>query len=138
LRRAYDAPRRADGPRVLVDRVWPRGVSKDRLKIVAWVKDAGPSADLRRWFAHDPAKWEEFRRRYLEELAGKRRVVDEVAAYAGRGKLTLVFGARDPVHNQAAVLKEVLEGRGRRPSRRPAVQPGIRRPPRRKARARSR
>lgn len=113
LRRAYESARRGDGPRVLVDRVWPRGVSKERLKIVAWLKDLGPSTALRKWFGHDPAKWDVFRERYLEELAAKRALLDELAAYARNGKLTLVYGARDPVHNQAAVIEEVLT----RPSR---------------------
>jgi len=109
LKRAYEAPGRDDGPRVLVDRVWPRGVSKERLKIVAWLRELGPTAALRTWFGHDPARWETFRRRYLDELAGKRALLDELTAHARGAKLTLVFGARDPVHNQAMVLKDVLE-----------------------------
>ena len=109
LKRAYEAPGRDDGPRVLVDRVWPRGVSKERLKIVAWLRELGPSTALRTWFGHDPARWEAFRRRYLDELAGKRALLDELTAHARGAKLTLVFGARDPVHNQAMVLKDVLE-----------------------------
>lgn len=120
LTRAYDPLARAGGPRVLVDRVWPRGVSRERLKIAAWLKELGPSTDLRRWFAHDPARWTVFRRRYLEELTGKRALLDELAGYARDGKLTLVFGARDPVHNQAVVLKEALERRDAR-SRRPGL-----------------
>lgn len=113
LKRAYDPPGRGDGPRVLVDRVWPRGMSKERLKIVAWLKELGPSTRLRTWFGHDPAKWNTFHRRYREELAAKRPLLDELAGHARHGKVTLVFGARDPVHNQAAVIKEVLERRVR-------------------------
>ncbi len=128
LKRAYDPPVRAGGPRVLVDRVWPRGVSRERLKIAAWLKELGPSTGLRRWFAHDPAKWTVFRRRYLEELAGKRALLDELAGYARAGKLTLVFGARDPVHNQAVVLKEALERRGARSLRHGSPRPRSRRP----------
>lgn len=109
LRRAYDPPGRSDGPRVLVDRVWPRGVSRERLKIVAWLKELGPSTALRKWFGHDPARWPAFRDRYRKELAAKRTLLDELARYARRGKVTLVFGARDPVRNQAAVIKEVLD-----------------------------
>ena len=134
LRRAYDPPGRADGPSVLVDRVWPRGISKERLQIAAWLKELGPSAALRKWFGHDPGKWTTFRRRYLDELAVKRPLLDELAAHARSGKLTLVFGARDTVHNQAAVIKEVLEGRGTRFSR----APGRRIPSSRPVRVRSR
>jgi uncharacterized protein YeaO (DUF488 family) len=122
LRRAYDPPGREDGPRVLVDRLWPRGVSKERLTISAWFKELGPSTALRKWFRHDPTRWEVFRARYLEELALRRSLLNELAAYARNGKLTLVFGARDPVHNQAVVIKEVLEG-----SRSAAAPPPARR-----------
>lgn len=115
LKRAYDPPGRGGGPRVLVDRVWPRGVSKDRLRIVAWLKEIAPSTALRTWFGHDPAKWEEFRRRYRAELAAKGPLLDELAGHARAGRLTLVFGARDPVHNQAVVIKEALQAR--RPGR---------------------
>ena len=113
LKRAYDPPAQDDGPRVLVDRVWPRGLSKRKIKIDAWLGDLGPSSALRKWFGHDPANWEEFRARYRKELAAKRPLLDELAAHARDGKLTLVFGARDPVHNQAVVIKEVLEGKRR-------------------------
>jgi uncharacterized protein YeaO (DUF488 family) len=113
LKRAYDPPGRDDGPRVLVDRVWPRGISKERLKIVAWLRDLGPSTTLRKWFGHDPVKWTVFRERYRKELAAKRALLDELAGHASGQKLTLVFGAHDPVHNQAVVIKEVL---GRRPT----------------------
>jgi uncharacterized protein YeaO (DUF488 family) len=119
LKRAYDPPRGDDGPRVLVDRVWPRGVSKDRLRIVSWMRDIAPSTRLRTWFGHDATKWDEFRRRYRAELAANSRLLDELADYARDGRLTLVFGARDPVHNQAAVIREVLEARragGARPN----------------------
>lgn len=111
LKRAYDSPAPSDGPRVLVDRVWPRGVSKQRLKIVAWLKEIGPSTVLRKWFGHDPARWPAFRARYRKELAAKGRLLDELAGCARGGKLTLVFGARDPEHNQAVVIKEELRRR---------------------------
>ena len=136
LKRAYDAPARADGPRVLVDRLWPRGVSKERLRIAVWLKDLGPSNALRKWFGHDPATWEEFRRRYRAELANKQSLLDDLARYARGGRLTLVFGARDPVHNQAAVIKELLQMRS---GDRPRPKASSRRPssPARRVRARS-
>ena len=112
LKRAYDAPVPRDGTRVLVDRIWPRGVSREKLRIEAWLPDLGPSTALRKWFGHDPSRWETFRRRYLVELGRKRPVLGQLAAYARRGTLTLVYGARDPAHNQAVVIKEALESRG--------------------------
>ena len=116
LKRAYDPASPSDGTRVLVDRIWPRGLSKAKVKIDAWMGDLGPSTALRTWFAHDPAKWSEFRARYIEELAAKRPLLDQLAPRARGGTLTLVYGARDPLHNQAVVIKEVLEGAAR-PSR---------------------
>ncbi len=107
-RRAYDPPAADDGPRVLVDRLWPRGVSRDRLRIVAWLPDLGPSPGLRKWFGHDPARWDEFRRRYHLELASKTGLLRELRAYARGGRLTLVYGARDPEHNQAVLVREAL------------------------------
>jgi uncharacterized protein YeaO (DUF488 family) len=111
LKRVYDRPSASDGGRVLVDRVWPRGVSKEKIRLAAWLGDLGPSARLRKWFGHDPEKWQEFRRRYQEELLAKRALLDELTTHARHGNLTLLFGARDPVHNQAVVIKEVLERR---------------------------
>jgi uncharacterized protein YeaO (DUF488 family) len=108
LARAY-TPSPGGGPRVLVDRVWPRGVTREALKLDAWMRDLGPSDSLRKWFGHDPARWDGFRRRYLRELAGKQALLRKLVAHARGGKLTLVYGARDPEHNQAVVLKEVLE-----------------------------
>lgn len=132
LKRAYDPPAPADGGRVLVDRLWPRGVSREQLRVDAWLRDLGPSDALRRWFGHDPARWEEFRRRYRTELAAKRALLDLLAGYARGGTLTLVYGARDPEHNQAVVIKELLEGR--RPRRAGARGAGRRAAPRRGAR----
>lgn len=109
LKRVYDPPSPKDGTRVLVDRVWPRGLSRAKIKIGAWMGDLGPSTPLRKWFAHDPAKWEVFRTRYLRELAGKRSMLDQLSACARGGRLTLVYGARDPLRNQAVVIKEMLE-----------------------------
>src|SRR5579871_225870 len=111
LKRAYDAVAADDGPRVLVDRVWPRGVTKDRIEIDAWLRDLGPSTTLRQWFGHDPRKWEGFRERYRAELARKQALLAQLAGFARHGKLTLVYSARDTEHNQAVVIKEMLEQR---------------------------
>ena len=113
IKRAYEPATSGDGQRVLVDRVWPRGMRKDELKIDAWLRDVAPSTELRRWFGHDPARWPEFERRYREDLQSpeRRALLEELAARAARGPLTLVYGARDPEHNQAAVLRAVLEAR---------------------------
>ncbi len=113
LQRAYDDPTPEDGHRVLVDRVWPRGRTKERLRLDAWARDLGPSTQLRKWFGHDPARWEEFQRRYHAELAGADRAqaLDDLAERARRGPLTLVFGARDTEHNQARVIADELRSR---------------------------
>lgn len=110
LKRAYEKPGDNDGTRILVDRVWPRGVSKEDLKIDLWLKEIAPSRELRQWFGHDPEKWDEFKRRYFAELEDRREAVDEVLSKAGEGRVTLVFGTRDERHNNAAALKEYLEG----------------------------
>ena len=113
LQRAYDEPTPDDGYRVLVDRVWPRGRSRESLRLDAWRPELGPSTRLRRWFGHDPARWDEFRSRYRAELAMPVAVslLDDLAARARRGRLTLVYGARDTEHNQARVIAEELERR---------------------------
>ncbi|MDI9847403.1 DUF488 domain-containing protein [Rhodoblastus sp. 17X3] len=108
LKRAYVTPSRDDGVRVLVDRLWPRGVLKSDVAIDLWLKELAPSTKLRQWFGHDPGRWDEFRRRYQSELAGKTALLDELRAIARRGSLTLVFAARDECHNQAVVLRDVL------------------------------
>ncbi len=110
IERVYDAA--GDGRdewRVLVDRLWPRGLRKDSLKLDRWEKDLGPSDRLRRWFAHDPKKWQEFEKRYRFELAEKTGRLKELAELARERPLVLLYGARDTEHNQAVVLKEVLE-----------------------------
>ena len=126
LKRAYEEPERADGYRVLVDRLWPRGVRKGALAVDAWLKEIAPSDELRRWFGHDAARWEEFARRYRDELGRQPAagLVAELAARSKRDTVTLVYGAKDEVHNQAVVLREVLERRlrGRR-ARAPAARP---------------
>jgi uncharacterized protein YeaO (DUF488 family) len=113
LQRAYDDPGPEDGRRVLVDRVWPRGRTKEHLRLDAWERDLGPSTRLRQWFGHDPARWQEFQARYHQELAQPDRAgtLDEIAAAARVGPVTLVYGARDREHNQAQVIAEEIEER---------------------------
>ncbi len=112
LKRAYDAPEAKDGTRILVDALWPRGLRKDKAEIDAWLKEIAPSAELRRWFHHDPARWPEFQRRYRNELLSKTDTLDELRRLAGRGPVTLIFAARDIAHNNAVVLESVLRRRG--------------------------
>jgi uncharacterized protein YeaO (DUF488 family) len=117
IRRAYDPPGRGDGYRVLVDRVWPRGVSKDDLDLDEWRKEIAPSTRLRKWFGHDPDRWKEFQQRYFVELEGKQDSVQELMKRARQGRVTLVYGARDRDHNQAVALSAYLRARaaGRQP-----------------------
>jgi uncharacterized protein YeaO (DUF488 family) len=126
LKRAYERPAVDDGVRVLVDRLWPRGLAKRQVAADLWLKDAAPSDALRRWFGHDPLRWERFRAKYRAELARRADIVDQLDGLRHRGPLTLVYSARDEAHNQAVVLREVLEARRRHPSRRPRTGPGIR------------
>jgi len=111
LKRAYDTPLAADGIRFLVDQLWPRGLKKEDLKPYSWTKDVSPSSELRRWFGHEPAKWEEFQRRYQAELDQKPEAWQPLLAAAKRSDITLAFGARDTEHNNAVVLKGYLEKR---------------------------
>jgi uncharacterized protein YeaO (DUF488 family) len=114
LKRAYDPAAPGDGRRILVDRVWPRGVTKDDLRIDAWRKDLAPSTSLRKWFGHDPKKWDVFKERYGRELEQQADALEELLAQARAGQITLVFGARDTEHNNAVALKEHLERRLKR------------------------
>jgi uncharacterized protein YeaO (DUF488 family) len=109
LKRAYENPSPLDGHRVLVERLWPRGVTKQRAALDLWLKEVAPSAELRRWFSHDPAKWAEFQRRYKEELRDRPQEVAELRKLAAAGSVTFVYGSRDQEHNAATVLKELLE-----------------------------
>lgn len=111
IKRAYESPGPDDGYRVLVDRLWPRGVKKEDLPLDLWLKEIAPSAQLRVWFGHDPAKWEEFRRMYRQELAAPvpGHLLDDLAEWARTGPVTLVYAARDEQHNGALVLKELLD-----------------------------
>lgn len=107
-KRVYDPVDRKDGVRVLVDRVWPRGLSKERVQADQWLKDAAPGTTLRKWFAHDRVKWDEFRKRYVSELNAKQEVVEQLLELAAKRRLTLLFSARDTQYNQAVALKEYL------------------------------
>lgn len=108
LKRAYTRPSPDDGIRVLVDRLWPRGLRKSDVAIDRWLKDIAPSTDLRRWFGHDPSRWDEFCRRYKAELSHHAEILNELRALAQTGRLTLVFASRDEIHNEAIVLRDLL------------------------------
>ena len=111
LQRVYDSPLPSKGKRVLVDRVWPRAISKEQLQLDLWVRELAPSTALRKWFGHDPERWEEFRRRYRAELRqpSKQALLRELKAMALREQVTLLYGARDKAHNQAVVLRDLLK-----------------------------
>jgi uncharacterized protein YeaO (DUF488 family) len=109
VKRAYEQPSKDDGERFLVERLWPRGVKKENLQVEAWLKDVAPSNELRQWFRHDPAKWDEFRRRYFRELEKHSEAWRPLLARARRGRVTLVYSAHDTEHNNAIALKEFLE-----------------------------
>lgn len=108
LKRAYDPPAVDDGKRILIDRLWPRGVKKADAAIDEWMKEVAPSTPLRKWFGHDPARWPEFRRRYLKELHHHQTELERLRALARQGPVTLVFSAHDQAHNDAVVLRELL------------------------------
>ncbi len=110
LKRAYDPPEPTDGARILVDRLWPRGVKKDDAAIAQWMKDIAPSTGLRNWFGHDPARWEEFCNRYAAELAQHTDQLKQLRALAREGPITLVYSAHDEVHNNAIALKDFVLG----------------------------
>jgi uncharacterized protein YeaO (DUF488 family) len=109
LKRAYDEPGPDDGLRILVERLWPRGLSKERAAVDLWAKDVAPSPELRRWFNHDPARWDEFKERYRAELRRKEKVVEELRRECRGRPVTFVYAARDEEHNGALVLKRYLE-----------------------------
>lgn len=110
IKRVYEAPDAADGKRVLIDRLWPRGLTKQKAAVDLWLKDIAPSAELRKWFGHEPAKWPQFQQRYRAELKGSAALA-ELKALVAQGKVTLVYGAKDEQHNDAVVLQQLL-GRG--------------------------
>jgi uncharacterized protein YeaO (DUF488 family) len=114
LKRAYDPVSRTDGTRFLVERLWPRGVSKAKLRVDAWLKDVGPSTDLRKWFSHDPEKWDDFRQRYFRELDSRPEAWQPIVSAARRGTVTLVYSSHDTQHNNAVALQEYAQTKSHR------------------------
>jgi len=111
LKRAYESAAADDGTRILIDRLWPRGVKKTDAAIDEWIKEIAPSTELRKWFGHDPERWPEFKRRYKAEIRQGREPFERLRALARHGRITLVFSAHDEAHNDAVVLKKMLVGR---------------------------
>lgn len=108
IKRVYDSPAQNDGFRVLVDRVWPRGMTKEKVKADLWLKELAPGTELRKWFKHDPSRWDEFKRLYFSELDEQQKPLRQLLDRTGKQRLTLLYSARDTRHNQAAALKEYL------------------------------
>lgn len=106
VKRVYEKPDKEDGIRILVDRLWPRGLTKEKAAVDLWLKEIAPSTELRKWFGHDPDKWKEFRKRYRQELKKNKEQVSFLKEQVKNGVVTLVYGAKDEVHNEALVLKE--------------------------------
>jgi len=111
IKRVYEESVPADGFRILVDRLWPRGLSKDKAKVDLWLKDIAPSTELRQWFQHDPAKWMEFQKRYKQELKSKGDQLDVIKEKVHQGPVTLLYGAKDEEHNEAVVLLSMLRSK---------------------------
>ncbi|MCC6659849.1 MAG: DUF488 family protein [Phycisphaerales bacterium] len=122
VKRAYEKPSKADGVRILVERLWPRGVTRARAALDLWAKDVAPSPALRKWFAHDPAKWRQFERRYRAELRANPEAVDALRRHIGAGTVTFVYAAHDEEHNGAVALRAFLAERPK-PRRRAALTP---------------
>lgn len=108
-KRIYEAASRDDGKRILIDRLWPRGIKKEDARIDEWLKDVAPSNELRKWFSHDPAKWQEFKKRYTAELKNKSELIERLKAEAKKGTITLLFASKEERYNNAVVLKELIE-----------------------------
>jgi uncharacterized protein YeaO (DUF488 family) len=109
IKRVYEKPNIDDGKRILIDRLWPRGLTKEKAQIDLWLKEIAPSTELRKWFGHDPSKWNEFKKRYIGELNKNTPVIAQLEEQLKIGKVTLVYGAKDEKHNDAVVLKEYFE-----------------------------
>jgi uncharacterized protein YeaO (DUF488 family) len=109
IKRVYEHPEQDDGMRILVDRLWPRGLTKKKASLDLWLKDIAPSTELRKWFAHDPDKWKRFRARYQTEIRNNHDLIKALKQKAREGTITLIYGARDQKHNEALVLKQFLE-----------------------------
>jgi uncharacterized protein YeaO (DUF488 family) len=108
LKRVYEEPEKSDGTRILVDRLWPRGLTKEKAHLDLWLKEVAPSTELRKWFAHDPARWPEFKTRYLAELKHNQEQVETLKQAIAKGPATLLYGAKDEQHNEAVVLQTLL------------------------------
>jgi uncharacterized protein YeaO (DUF488 family) len=111
LKRVYEDPSPKDGVRVLVERLWPRGLTKKRAAVDLWLKEVAPSPELRKWFAHDPARWEQFQKRYRKELREQKDAIRQLKQEAKQGTVTLVYAARDEEHNSALALKKLIQGK---------------------------
>ncbi|QQS45147.1 MAG: DUF488 family protein [Acidobacteriota bacterium] len=111
LKRAYETPSKKDGKRILVERLWSRGISKESAKIQAWLKELAPSAELRKWYQHDVSKWDEFQKRYQKELETKEELINELEQILVNDIVTFIYAARDEEHNSASVLKMYIENR---------------------------
>jgi uncharacterized protein YeaO (DUF488 family) len=116
LKRAYDPAAKADGTRILVERLWPRGLSRAKVHVDTWLKDVAPSTDLRKWFGHDPEKWPQFRERYFRELDARPEAWQQILSKARRGLVTLIYSSHDTLHNNAVALREYLQAKARRPT----------------------
>ena len=108
MKRVYDSVSPEDGKRILIDRLWPRGIRREDVKVDEWLKDIAPSNELRKWFSHDPSKWQEFKKRYKKELEKKPEIIERIRTEARRETLTLLFSARDTDHNNAKALMELI------------------------------
>jgi uncharacterized protein YeaO (DUF488 family) len=116
LKRAYDPAAKADGTRILVERLWPRGLSRAKVHVDTWLKDVAPSTELRKWFGHDPEKWPQFRERYFRELDARPEAWQQILSKARRGLVTLIYSSHDTLHNNAVALQEYLQAKARRPT----------------------
>lgn len=112
IKRVYENPEKEDGTRILVDRLWPRGMTKEKADVDLWLKEIGPSTELIKWFGHDPDRWKEFEKRYKKELKENKEAVSQLKDHPKKGTTTLVYSAKDEEHNQAVVLKEFLSDKG--------------------------
>jgi uncharacterized protein YeaO (DUF488 family) len=109
IKRVYEQPAEEDGKRILVDRLWPRGLTKEKASIDLWLKDIAPTTELRKWFGHDPAKWTAFKKKYYQELKNNKEAVSILTEELKKGTVTLVYGAKDEQHNEVVVLKELFD-----------------------------
>jgi uncharacterized protein YeaO (DUF488 family) len=109
IKRIYEPASRGDGKRILVDRLWPRGISKDRAAVDEWIREIAPSSELRKWFGHDPSKWDQFKKKYRKELLKNRNLILRLKEDSRNGPVTLLYSAKDPEHNNAVALKEVMD-----------------------------